>query len=107
MCHHPVLKLCKTHKKGGEDSLISQLTHWLAKQLITMTQNLQRSLDSGQRMTRVMNNKKRCTIEFKSADLVVLAMHRSLSGTLWEVVKTGLVGSTLCTQSKGSKINSI
>ncbi len=72
-----------------------------------MTQNLQRSLDSGQRRTSMMNNKKICSIEFESASLVVLAMPRSLSGTLWEAVKTGLVGSTLRTQFKGSEINSI
>ncbi len=55
----------------------------------------------------MMNNKKICTIEFESASLIVLAMPRSLSGPLWEVVKTGLVGSTLRTQFKGSEINYI
>ena len=72
-----------------------------------MTQNLGRSLDSGQHMTRVMNNENRCTLEFNCANFVVLAMHHSLSGPVWEVVKARLVGSTMCTQSKGSEFNLI
>jgi len=72
-----------------------------------MRQNLKRSPDSGQHMTRVMSNKRKCTTVFKSANFMVLVMQRSLSGTLWQVVKAGLVRSTLRRWSKVNEIDSI
>ena len=53
-------------------------------------QNLVRSLDFGQYMTRVMNNISVCTVECIFANLIVLVMCHSLGGTRWKVAKGGL-----------------
>src|SRR5258706_15189088 len=76
-------------------------------QLITMTQNLVRSLDSGQDMMRVMDNINECTLECRYANFVALVTCRSLGGTSWKMAMHQLAESKGCTGLKCTEIHFI
>ena len=58
-----------------------------------MTQSLVRSLDSGQYMMRVMDNKNECTLDCIYVKFAALVICRSLGGTRWKMAMHQLAGS--------------